>query len=74
MKIDCSGLIKNPQIIYEQPFHIPKATLCYAVTTERIIGPYFFEYASGSAIAVTGNTYREMMREYLLPLLGEINK
>ena len=37
------------------------------------IGPYFFEDASGSVITVTGQTFREMLGKYLLPLLGVIN-
>ena len=63
----------NPRIIHEQPLHVPKATVWCAVTSERIIGPYFFENASGSAITVTGDTNREMLREYSLPLLGELS-
>ena len=37
------------------------------------LGPYFFEDASGSGITVTGETSREMLSEYLLPLLGELD-
>ena len=42
--------MKTPQLIQEQPFHVPKATALCAVTTEMIIGPNFFEDASGSAL------------------------
>ena len=73
MKIKLFWSNENPQLKHKQLLQVPKATIWCGETSERIIGLYFFEDANGSAITVTGETYREMLREYLLPLLGELN-
>ena len=67
------GLMKTPNWLHEQPLIVPKVTDWCAIISERIIVPYFLEDASESVITVTRETYREILREYLLPLLGELN-
>ena len=37
----------------------------------RIIGPYFFEDENGNAVTVNGERYRSMLRNFLLPIIGD---
>ncbi|KAL0851344.1 hypothetical protein ABMA28_007164 [Loxostege sticticalis] len=49
----------NPRIIQETPLHPLKVTVLYW-------------YAGGNAITVTGERYRTMLREFLIPSLDEL--
>jgi len=33
----------NPQKLHERPLHFPKVTVCCAISSDGIIGPWFFE-------------------------------
>lgn len=62
----------NPRIIQETPLHPLKVTVWCGICVDRVIGPYFFEDAGGNAITVTGERYRTMLREFLIPSLDEL--
>nr|CAH7733486.1 unnamed protein product [Callosobruchus chinensis] len=57
---------KNPRSIHQHPLHPVKCTVWCAVTSQRIIGPYFFETDDGNAVTVTGERYREMIQTFLI--------
>ena len=43
------------------------------ITSSRIVGPYFFEDANGNAESINGDQYKQMIREYLLPEMRNMN-
>lgn len=58
---------ENPRIIVEDQMHPLRCTVWCGITSERIIGPYFFENDEGVAINVNGIQYREMIENLLRP-------
>nr|CAH7747803.1 unnamed protein product [Callosobruchus chinensis] len=57
---------QNPRAIHQHPQHPVKCTVWCAVTSQRIIGPYFFETDDGNAVTVTAERYREMIQTFLI--------
>jgi hypothetical protein len=43
----------NPQQLHERPFHLAKVTVWCAISSNGVIGPYFFENDDGHAVTVT---------------------
>lgn len=64
---------ENPRLIYERPLHPKRVTVWCALWNSGVIGPYFFENASGEAVTVNGNRYRGMITEFLWPKLNNID-
>ena len=48
----------NPRAVHQKELHPLKCTVWCAITTNEIIGPYFFEDDDGNAVTVTGERYR----------------
>ena len=42
-------------------------TVWCSICAEKVIGPYFFEDTTGNAVTVTGERYRSMIQEFLVP-------
>lgn len=61
----------NPRQKHQRPLHSPKVTVWCALSVNGIIGPYFFENATGAAITVSGEAYRQMISNYFIPQLRE---
>ena len=58
---------ENPRVIHQHELHPLKVTIWCGVTSERVIGPYFFEDEDGNTVTVTGDRYREMLENFLRP-------
>lgn len=56
---------ENPRVIHEKPMHPQKATVWCGFHAGGVIGPYFFENAAGNAVTVNGESYREMITNFL---------
>ncbi|CAH2093266.1 unnamed protein product [Euphydryas editha] len=62
----------NPQRLHERPLRSPKLVVCAAISSTGIVGPYFFEDERGRAMMVRANNYCDMIREFLVPALQEV--
>lgn len=62
----------NPRILYERPLHSERVTVWCALSRVRIIGPWFFE-ENERAVSVTSDRYVEMIQEFFLPTLNEMD-
>lgn len=60
---------ENPKVIVPRDLHPIRCTVWCGVTSERIIGPYFFE-EKGAVVTVTGERYRNMIRDFLRPAVA----
>ena len=52
---------ENPIVVQQRELHPPKCTVWCSVSSERIIGPYFFENEHGVPVSVKGVRYRTML-------------
>jgi len=57
--------------MHEKPLYPLKTTLWCGVHAGGVIEPYFFEDAIGNTLSVTGERYRAMISDFLLPELNE---
>ena len=64
---------KYPHVVHGQPMHPPKLIVWCGLWANDIIGPYFFENADGVSVTVDSERYRNMLREFLLPNLDEMD-
>ena len=62
----------NPQIIHQSPLHPEKVTVWSAICSTGIIGPYFFEDENDETVTVTGERYRHMIQNFLIPELDSL--
>ena len=58
--------LENPHEIVQHEHHSPKINVFSAVSVRKVYGPFFFEGNS-----VTGNSYLEMLLDWLFPQLNE---
>lgn len=63
----------NPKEVFEKPLHSPRVTVWCALTSNEIIGPYFFEDDEGNAVTVNGKRYCALLRRYFIPKLKRKN-
>lgn len=63
---------KNPRELHEKPLHSERVSVWCALSRERIIGPYFFE-ENERAVTVNSERYVNMIENFFLPTLGEID-
>lgn len=61
---------ENPCEIYERPLHSPKVTVWCAVSSSKIIGPYFFE-ENGETVTVNSQRYAHMLQTFFIPQIEE---
>ena len=62
----------NPQQLHEKPLHSEKVTVWCAMSSNGIIGPYFFEDAAGHSVTVTSARYLQMLETFLIPQLQQL--
>lgn len=62
----------NPRRLHERPLHSPKLVVWAGITSTGIIGPYFFEDERGHAMTVRANNYCNMLADFLVPALQEL--
>jgi hypothetical protein len=60
---------ENPRAIHQRQLHPIRCTVWCGITSENVIGPYFFENEDGSAVTVNGERYRFMIENFLRPAL-----
>ena len=60
---------ENPRAVHQSELHPVKCTVWCAITSNKIIEPYFFEDDDGNAVTVTGERYRAMLRNFLWPAI-----
>ena len=53
--------------------HPQKVTVWCAIHAKNVIRPYFFESKNGQTTTVTGENYRQMIRDFLMPQIEEQN-
>lgn len=58
---------ENPRVLHQRQLHPVKCTVWCGVSSERIIGPYFFENERGVAISINGDRYRAMLENFVRP-------
>ena len=56
---------ENPHFTYEQQLNQPGITVWGALSSDSLLGPYFFNET------VTGDNYFEMLNEYVFPRLRD---
>jgi transposase len=64
---------ENPRILHELPLHPQKVTVWCGMTSERIIGPYFFQNQNGETATIIGASYRKCIEECLIPQIQDVN-
>ncbi|KAK0166333.1 hypothetical protein PV328_004759 [Microctonus aethiopoides] len=64
---------EDPRVIVEKQMHSQRVTVWCGFWSGGIIGPFFFENASGQAITVDGARYHDMIIHYFIPKLQNIN-
>ena len=57
--------MENPQIALASELHLRKVALWCGVTSETVIGPYFFKDPDENAGTVTGEQYRKMLENFV---------
>ena len=63
---------ENPRQVHASPLHPVKVTAWCGVTSERVIGPFFFEDANENAVTVTAERYRDMLAIFVQPQLANM--
>jgi hypothetical protein len=56
---------ENPHMLHQKPLHSEKVTVWCGVSAFGVLGPYFFENATGQSVTVTSDRYVELLREFL---------
>lgn len=59
----------NPRQLVERPLHPMKVTVWCGLHAGGIIGPYFFEDADGHTVTVNAERYRDMITNFLWPII-----
>ena len=60
-------------MIREKQMHLQRVTVWCGFWTGGIIGPYFFENEAGQVATVNGARYRDMITQFFLPKLDDID-
>ena len=63
---------ENPRQLHQTPLHFQRVKVWCAFSSVKIIGPYFFE-ENKRAVTVNAAPYREMIEEFFLPHLKEMD-
>lgn len=61
----------NPRNLHEKPLHSQKVTVWCAMSSQGVVGPYFFESENGSTLTVNSERYAEMLVNFAFPALDE---
>jgi len=60
----------NPKEVNEHSLHSSKVTVWCAVSSHRVIGPYFFENEERITMTVTSDRYVDMLQSFVAPALN----
>lgn len=64
---------ENPKELREVPLHSERVTVWCGMTENEIIGPYFFEDDNGQTVTVNGQRYHNLVTDFLIPKVNEMN-
>ena len=64
--------MESSQIAHASELHLCKDTVWCEVTSEKIIGPYFFQNPDENVITVTGEQFREMLESFVQPTIANM--
>ena len=64
---------ENPKETIEISLHSERVTVWCGIVEHRIIGPYFFEDGNGQTVTVNGQRYNDMINDFLIPKVNEMN-
>ncbi|EFN79524.1 hypothetical protein EAI_06736, partial [Harpegnathos saltator] len=64
---------ENPRVIVEKQMHPQRVTVWCGFWAGGIIGPFFFKNAAGQAITVNGARYRDMIIQFFVPKLQDMD-
>ncbi|EFN76657.1 hypothetical protein EAI_15297, partial [Harpegnathos saltator] len=71
---DCSMWdSENLPVIVEKQMHPQRVTVWCGFWAEGIIGSFFFENAAGQAITVNGAHYHDMIIQFFVPKLQDMD-
>ena len=56
---------ENPHMLHQKPMYSEKVTVWCGVSAFGVLGPYFFENATGQSVTVMVDRYVELLREFL---------
>lgn len=62
--------VANPRVVHERPLHSDKVTVWCAISSEGIIGPYFFE-EDNRCVTINSERYVNMLQQFLEPQLQQ---
>ena len=65
--------LENPRVISEKQMDPQRITVWCGFWAGGIIGPYFFENEAGQAATVNSARYRDMITQFFLPKLDDID-
>lgn len=54
-------------VIHQWELHPLKLTVWCEITSERVLGPYFFKDNSENTVMITGKRYCQMLRNFVFP-------
>ena len=63
----------QPEELQKLPMHPEKVTVWCGLWAGGIIGPYFFKDAANRNVTVNGERYREMISNFFLPKMQELD-
>ena len=55
---------ENPQVIEEKQLHLEKVAVWYALWSEDVIEPYFFENDDGTTVVNNSERYGHMITDF----------
>ncbi|EFN87925.1 hypothetical protein EAI_17175, partial [Harpegnathos saltator] len=64
---------ENPRVIVEKQMHPQRVIVWCGFWAGGIIGPFFFENAAGQAITVNGARYRDMIIQFFVSKLQDMD-
>ena len=73
LKVDIFFFFFKTKMIIEKPLYPQRITVWCGFWAGGIIRPYFFENQAGVAISVNELHYRNMIKEFLCPELGDMD-
>ena len=64
---------ENPKETTEISLHSERVTVWCGIHEHMIIGPYFFEDENGQTVTANGQRYNDIINDFLIPKVNEMN-
>ena len=72
-KTSVFGQKENPKETTEISLHSERVTVRFGIHEHRIISSYLFEDGNGQTVTVNGQRYNDMINDFLIPKVNEMN-